>query len=114
MQRIPALAGALAVALSVPALALANHKRPLPRWWLAQAACVRSHEGSWRTNTGNGYFGAYQMDLGFQKHYGRWAFRHYGTADRWPARVQSRVAYRGWRERGWRPWPTSASLCGLR
>ena len=41
-----------------------NHSRfQVPGWWLAQAACIRSHEGAWTSNTGNGYFGAYQFLL---------------------------------------------------
>jgi transglycosylase-like protein len=36
----------------------------LPGWWLAQASCIRSHEGAWTSDTGNGYFGAYQFLLG--------------------------------------------------
>lgn len=112
MKKPLALAGAFAVALSVPALALAHHKRPLPHWWVRGALCVHSHEGSWRDG-GAPFYGGMQMDLGFQAHYGRWALHHYGTADRWPVRVQLRVAYRGWRDRGWWPWPNTARSCGL-
>jgi hypothetical protein len=112
MNRIPALVGALAIALSVPALALAHHKRPLPRWWVKQALCVHHHEGSWRDG-GAPYYGGLQMDIDFQRTYGRWLLEHKGTAEHWKPREQLRVAYRGWQDRGWRPWPNTARACGL-
>ena len=68
----------------------------------------------WRTNTGNGYFGGLQMDLGFQRSYGRPLLRLKGTADRWTAREQIWVADRAYRAgRGFYPWPRSARACGL-
>ncbi len=111
-MKLPALAGALAVALTVPQLALAHHKQPLPHWWVRSALCVHSHEGSWRDG-GSPYYGGLQMDLTFQRTHGRWALNHYGTADRWPVKVQLRVAYRGWRSQGWGAWPVAARTCGL-
>ena len=80
--------------------------------------CIHRHERhprmGWRTNTGNGYFGGLQMDLGFQRSYGRPLLRLKGTADRWTALEQIWVADRAYRAgRGFYPWPRSARACGL-
>src|SRR5687767_12923369 len=40
------------------------------------------HQG-WATRTENGYYGGLQMNLGFQRRYGRHLLRRKGTADRW-------------------------------
>lgn len=77
--------------------------------WYADGAtqCEVAHEGAFTTNTGNGYYGRFQMDLGFQQStsYGRRAYALYGTADRWPPSVQIEHAYEVWTVRGWNPWP---------
>lgn len=81
--------------------------------------CIHRFEGAWNARTGNGYYGGLQMDLGFQRTYGTWLFRHRGTADRWRVDQQIRVAYRavrgwkGYRGRGYTPWPSTARRCGL-
>jgi hypothetical protein len=78
-------------------------------WW-----CIHQHEGSWHSNTGNGYYGGLQMDLGFQRHYGRDLLRRKGTADRWSPLEQMWVAERAHRSgRGFYPWPNTARHCGL-
>ena len=76
--------------------------------------CLQRHEGSWRANTGNGYYGGLQMDLSFQRAYGRDFLRRWGTADRWPPAAQVVVADRAYRAgRGFTPWPNTARACGL-
>jgi Transglycosylase-like domain len=84
------------------------------RWWRSSGApCVKSHEGAWTSNTGNGYYGGFQADLSFQTAYGREFYRRWGTANNWPSWAQIVMAYRGWRARGWHPWPNTARMCGL-
>jgi Transglycosylase-like domain len=87
---------------------------PRKEAWL----CIHRHERhpatGWRTNTGNGYYGGLQMDLHFQRLYGRSLLRRKGTADRWTALEQMWVAERAYRAgRGFYPWPNSARACGL-
>lgn len=83
--------------------------------WLESAFnCIHRHEGAWSANTGNGYYGGLQMNLGFQRTYGG-AFLHaFGTADRWPVSVQMAVGIRAYLSRGFAPWPNTAKTCGLR
>jgi hypothetical protein len=82
--------------------------------WMQAAACVISKEGTWTTNTGNGYYGALQADLSFQRAYGWEHYRRWGTANQWPWWAQLEMGYRGWLFRGWGPWPNTARACGLR
>ena len=37
--------------------------------------CIHAHEGPWRANTGNGYYGGLQMDISFQRTYGSYLLR---------------------------------------
>jgi hypothetical protein len=87
--------------------------RAVPKWWIAPALCIKSYEGAWTSNTGNGYFGGFQMDLSFQRAYGNDIVRQLGLAHRWPKRTQMIVAYRGYKARGWSPWPNTRRMCGL-
>jgi len=91
------------------------HSPALQGHWLERAfACVHDGEGSWTANTGNSYYGGLQMDLSFQRTYGDWALRAFGTADRWPASVQVATAIRAYTSgRGFYPWPNTARVCGL-
>ncbi len=86
---------------------------PHVRRWL----CIFSHERhplqGWRTQTGNGYYGGLQMDIAFQRRYGRWLLRVKGRAHRWTPIEQIWVAERGRRVQGWYAWPISARSCGL-
>jgi hypothetical protein len=89
-----------------------------PMWaghWLERAfLCIHAGEGAWSSATGNGYYGGLQMDVSFQRTYGGWALRTFGTADRWPASVQVATAIQAWASgRGFRPWPNTARACGL-
>jgi hypothetical protein len=91
------------------------HRHPaLWHWYRSSGArCIVAHEGAWTSNTGNGYFGAFQMDLAFQE---RWAPRRLavkGTADHWKPFRQVLVARRAVRVLGWAPWPSTRRICGL-
>jgi hypothetical protein len=86
--------------------------RQVPKWWIPQALCVHSYEGSWR-DPNPPYYGGLQMDLGFQRAYGADILRRFGTADHWHPKTQMIVAYRGWKQRSWSPWPNTARRCGL-
>lgn len=85
--------------------------RPPHRYaWL----CIHRYEGSWRANTGNGYYGGLQMDITFQRMYGRDLLRRKGLAHNWKPIEQIWVAERAYRRgRGFYPWPNAARRCGL-
>lgn len=75
-------------------------------------ACILQHEsgGNYRTNTGNGYYGAYQFSIS------TWNSMStgYDRADHAPPAVQDDAARRLQARSGWGQWPRSARLCGLR
>jgi transglycosylase-like protein len=76
--------------------------------------CIHRREGPWRANTGNGYYGGLQMDVSFQRTYGRYLLRTKGYAHRWTSIEQMWVAERAHRSgRGFHPWPNTARSCGL-
>jgi len=80
-----------------------------PQW-----RCIHRYEASWHADTGNGYYGGLQMDIGFQRHYGAYLLRKKGTADHWSPFEQMWVAERAHRSgRGFYPWPNTARACGL-
>lgn len=73
--------------------------------WAELRACESG--GNYAVNTGNGYYGAYQFDLGTWRSVG-------GTglpSDASPA-TQDALAYKLWQQRGWAPW-ACASIVGL-
>jgi hypothetical protein len=83
---------------------------PYRRAWL----CIHHLEGAWNSATGNGFYGGLQMDVGFQRTYGRELLRRKGTANRWTPLEQMWVAERARRSgRGFYPWPNTARACGL-
>jgi hypothetical protein len=97
------------------ALAVAAHLQPaLPPTLVRAFSCIHAYEGSWSANTGNGYYGGLQMDVGFQRLYGSSYLTRWGTADNWPVWAQLDAAVRAYRSgRGFWPWPNSARMCGL-
>ena len=90
------------------------HRPPHKSGWLCIHHYERNPSQGWRTNTGNGYYGGLQMDLAFQRMYGRRLLRRKGTADHWTPLEQMWVAERAHRSgRGYYPWPNTARSCGL-
>lgn len=74
--------------------------------WSALRFCEAG--GNYRTNTGNGYFGAYQFDIGTWANYGG-----YVRPDLAPPAVQDAKAKDTQARRGWYPWPACAARLGL-
>jgi hypothetical protein len=82
---------------------------PLESAW----RCIHRYEGSWRDANGP-YYGGLQMDLGFQRRYGRYLLATKGTADHWTPFEQMWVAARAHSSgRGFAPWPNTARYCGV-
>lgn len=71
-------------------------------------ARLRSCEGSYTSNTGNGYYGAYQYDIGTWANYGG-----YANAALAPPAVQDEKAWLTYQARGWSPWPSCSRKLGL-
>jgi hypothetical protein len=75
--------------------------------------CIHHFEGAW-TDPNPPYYGGLQMDLSFQRTYGRDLLRRKGTANHWTPLEQMWVAERAHRSgRGYYPWPNTARYCGL-
>lgn len=71
-------------------------------------ARLRSCEGSYTSNTGNGYYGAYQYDIS------TWAnYQGYANASLAPPAVQDQKAWETYQRRGWQPWPSCSRSQGL-
>lgn len=102
---------------AVAAVQVVQHGRPqpaVPGWLYSAFLCIHRYEGAWDSNTGNGYYGGLQMDLGFQSTYGGDYLARLGTADRWSPAEQIEVAARAYASgRGFSPWPYTARACGL-
>jgi hypothetical protein len=80
---------------------------------LAQWRCIHRYEGAW-TDPNAPYYGGLQMDIQFQRAYGRYLLRRKGTANHWRPAEQMWAAERALRAgRGFHPWPTAARRCGL-
>lgn len=74
----------------------------------AALARLRSCEGSYTSNTGNGYYGAYQFNIGTWNNYGG-----YPNAAVAPPIVQDQKAAETYKRRGWQPWPACSIKLGL-
>lgn len=73
--------------------------------------CVHAGEGSWTANTGNGFFGGLQFDLGsWVANGGR---RFASRADLATPAQQMTVAITYHARAGFYPWPNTARRCGL-
>jgi hypothetical protein len=99
---------------AVAALAVSSHATLASDRLTSAFMCIHRYEGSWTSNTGNGYYGGLQMDHGFMRRYGAEFFARWGTADNWPAWAQIEAAARAHHSgRGFTPWPNTARICGL-
>lgn len=108
---------ALAALLLVPTAqsATSTERKQAMKWyWTSGAECIKAHEGAWTSNTGNGYHGGFQADRSFQRAYGGEFYRAFGLAHNWRPWMQIVMAHRGWKARGFAPWPTTSRMCGLR
>jgi hypothetical protein len=90
-----------------------ERRRPV----LENLLCIHGYEGSWDavSSTVPTYYGGMQMDATFEAAYGAdvLAYRGGAHANLWPKHDQLMVAYRGYRARGYTPWPAAAAACGL-
>jgi hypothetical protein len=93
--------GELPVAASTP---------PVPPVWKDLAGCEST--GRWNANTGNGYYGGLQQDLGFWRRYGGLAYAP--RPDLATPSAQVVVAQRGQAVQGWAAWPACSRRLGLR
>jgi hypothetical protein len=78
--------------------------------WAALAGCEST--GRWNANTGNGYYGGLQQDLGFWRRYGGLAYAP--RPDLATPSAQVVVAQRGQAVQGWAAWPACSRRLGLR
>lgn len=86
-------------------------KSPIPGGSLSQDfAELRNCEasGDYQTNTGNGYYGAYQFALSTWLGLGE-----SGLPSEAPPAVQDAAAYLLYQRDGWHPWPECSALLGL-
>jgi hypothetical protein len=85
------------------------HRPPHRPGWL----CIQRHEGPWN-DPNPPYYGGLQMDMSFQRTYGRHLLRRKGTANNWTPLEQMWVAERAHRSgRGYYAWLNTARHCGL-
>jgi peptidoglycan hydrolase-like protein with peptidoglycan-binding domain len=73
-------------------------------------ACIRQHEsgGNYATNTGNGYYGAYQFALATWR-----ALGGSGLPSSAPPAVQDAMAQKLQAQSGWGQWPVTSRMCGV-
>jgi LysM repeat protein len=74
-------------------------------------ACIRQHEsgGNYATNTGNGYYGAYQFSLSTWR-----AMGGSGLPSSAPPAVQDALAQKLQARSGFGQWPMTSRMCGAR
>jgi hypothetical protein len=73
--------------------------------WLQLRECESGD--NYAENTGNGYYGAYQFDLGTWQRLG-----YPGRPDQAAPAVQDAAAQKLYSERGFAPWPATSRACG--
>jgi len=88
------------------------HRRPI----IDGLKCIHTYEGAWNavSATVPTYYGGLQMEASFEEAYGAdvLAYRG-GHANTWSRHDQLMVGVRGYRVRGYTPWPAAAAACGL-
>ncbi len=87
--------------------AAASAAAPIPEPWASLAQCEST--GNWSINTGNGYYGGLQFNLGTWRSYGGQGMPHENT----PAQ-QIEIAKRVQAKQGWGAWPACTRKIGLR
>jgi hypothetical protein len=94
---------AVMVGSAAPATATPDSSDP----WYRLRMCESG--GNYRINTGNGYYGAYQFNIGTWRAYGGTGLPHQAS----PAEQdhRARLLYQA---RGWSPWPACSRKLGLR
>ena len=97
----------MAVARSVPKGVYLHTAEPVASSLASLRQCEAS--GNYATATGNGYYGAYQFDLGTWRGLGLT-----GLPSEAPAEVQDAAAATLHDQRGWSPWPACSARLGLR
>lgn len=78
----------------------------------AALAALRSCEGSYTSNTGNGYYGAYQFAFSSWQSFAPSAYKNTLPSDAPPA-VQDMAARNYYQVSGWSPWPSCSQSLGL-
>jgi uncharacterized protein YabE (DUF348 family) len=73
---------------------------------------LRSCEGAYTSNTGNGYYGAYQFNLGTWRSNAPAGYEYMLPSEAPPA-VQDQAATNLYHSRGWQPWPSCSRSLGL-
>jgi hypothetical protein len=86
-------------------------RSPWHWYYTSGAQCVHDHEGSWTSDTGNGYYGGYQYDLGTWIAAG--GTRYAARADEATPLEQIMITRAKVQREGWGAWPNTARMCGL-
>jgi len=106
-QRTMAATGVAAAMIAGETLTLAGAAGAVtPDTWAKLRMCEAS--GNYATNTGNGYYGAYQFNLATWQGLGYPGL----PSDASPA-VQDEAAQKLYQQRGWQPWPACSAKLGL-
>ncbi|MEI6237382.1 MAG: transglycosylase family protein [Candidatus Saccharibacteria bacterium] len=78
----------------------------------AALAKLRSCEGAYTSNTGNGYYGAYQFNLGTWRSNAPAGYGEMLPSNTSPE-IQDQAAANLYKSRGWQPWPSCSRSKGL-
>jgi resuscitation-promoting factor RpfA len=107
LHRTVAAGGVAAALMAGESLSFAGTAGAVtPDMWAQLRACEAS--GNYATNTGNGFYGAYQFDARTWHGLG-----YSGVASASSPAVQDQAASRLYQSRGWEPWPTCSAKLGL-
>jgi hypothetical protein len=80
----------------------------------AALAALRSCEGSYSSNTGNGYYGAYQFSASSWRSFAPAAYKDsWDSGEVPPPVVQDQAARNYYQVSGWSPWPACSASLGL-